>query len=421
MGKASRHKRHRTDFDRARKAQEQTLSRFLVRAGVTLPSSSRQLWSNIENKLGSEFADDFDAAIQERAANNALGRRNNGAVYDLMYRDLMSALATVPFVTPMLRTWALHFQALSLPPGPLLDLGSGNGLLTCFYASVRPDTQVTGVELHPGGVSCGEALAEQLGLSNVTFVQGDALSFAAIERFSVVTSVAGLIEMEGEAPEAVHPFSSLLSASAAWGASESALARSAHRVLGDDGVFVSMERISNFCEFARWVSSIQQAGLSPDLDASAHLSWNEPPNGQEAMPAVCSVKQQPPQEIEFNDLVRWYREREPKGYNDFLVELELFEAPSLTMAAGKHFDVEDELGRGQTRIYLIERESDVVMYMSTSRGMRGIISKGRDVESLITEFQSMVFRFSSSPEIVGVRELSAEHLEAELGRPVQAP
>jgi len=420
MGKASRNKRQRTESDRARKAQEQTLSRFLARAGVSLPLSSRQLWSNIENTLGYEFADDFEAAIHERAANNALGQRNNGAVYDLMYRDLTSALATVSFVAPMLCTWALHFQTLSLPPGPLLDLGSGNGLLACFYASLRPDTQVTGVELHPGGVSCGEALAEQLGLSNVTFVQADALSFTTSERFSVVTSVAGLIEMEGEAPEATHPFSSRLSAQSVWGASESALAGSAHRVLGDDGVFLSMERIPDFGELARWVSSIQQAGLSVDLDASAHLSWDAPPSGQEVMPAFYSVKQQPPLKMEFNDLVHWYRERKPEGHSDFLVELELFEAPSLTVAAGTHFDVQDDHGKGQTRIYLIERKSDVVMYMSTSRGARSIIGKGRDVESLINEFRSMVFRFAASPEIVGSRELAAADLQAELGRPIKA-
>lgn len=419
MGKASRAKTQRTAADRQRKAQEQVLSRFLRRAGVVLPSSSHQLWSNIESKLGAEFADDFGTAIQERAANNAAGRRNDSAVYDLMYRDVDSALATVSFVAPMLRTWALHFQSLSLPPGPLLDLGSGNGLLTCFYASLMPDTQVTGVEIHPGGVACGRTLAEHLGLSNVTFLQGDALSFESSEQFSVVTSVAGLIEMEGHAPEGVHPFSSRLLAQAVWGASESLLARSAQGVLVDGGVFLSMERLPNFGEFARWASALQQSGLSVDLSSSAHLGWDAPPGGPEAMPAIFSVKQKPQMPIEFPDLVNWYRERDSQGHNDFLVELELFEAPSLSLAAGKHFDVEDHYGKGQTRIYLIERETDAILYMSTSRGMRGIIRKSRDVNSLVNEFQSMVLSFSASPDIAESRSLSASDLEAELGRPVQ--
>ena len=66
MAKASRSKTNRTEEDRAKKAREQTVSRFLRRAGVVLPSSDQQMWASIEAKVGTRFADDFDAALRKR-------------------------------------------------------------------------------------------------------------------------------------------------------------------------------------------------------------------------------------------------------------------------------------------------------------------------------------------------------------------
>ena len=126
--------------------------------------------------------------------------------------------------------------------------------------------------------------------------------------------------------------------------------------------------------------------------------------------------------LEFEELVNWYQSwvAREHGNDDFLVELELFEAPTLRFVTGRHFDIRDVHGSGQTRIYIINREADAVLYMSTSRGARNIICKARDLDPLVRELRSMLLQLSASPDVVGQHELSAADLEDELGRSVLA-
>jgi SAM-dependent methyltransferase len=54
-------------------------------------------------------------------------------------------------------------------PRSLLDLGCGNGMITCLLASEVPEMRVVGVDLDADGLAFAKRLAEANGLSNVTF------------------------------------------------------------------------------------------------------------------------------------------------------------------------------------------------------------------------------------------------------------
>lgn len=54
--------------------------------------------------------------------------------------------------------------------GDILDMGCGNGILTCFLARVHPDSFVTGLDLSQNAVAAAEELAGRLQTVNVRFV-----------------------------------------------------------------------------------------------------------------------------------------------------------------------------------------------------------------------------------------------------------
>ncbi len=57
-----------------------------------------------------------------------------------------------------------------------LDLGSGMGFGLCLLAAAYPEGQFTGVDFHPDHIAHSRWLAEQLGLSNVRFLEADFLA-----------------------------------------------------------------------------------------------------------------------------------------------------------------------------------------------------------------------------------------------------
>ena len=65
---------------------------------------------------------------------------------------------------------------LDLPPGArVLDVGAGNGALTFLLARLRPDLELTGLDLTAELVAAGNEEAAKRGLGNVKFSRGDAL------------------------------------------------------------------------------------------------------------------------------------------------------------------------------------------------------------------------------------------------------
>lgn len=53
--------------------------------------------------------------------------------------------------------------------GDILDIGCGNGILTCFLARLHPDSFVTGLDLSQNAVAVAEELARRLQAVNVSF------------------------------------------------------------------------------------------------------------------------------------------------------------------------------------------------------------------------------------------------------------
>ena len=70
--------------------------------------------------------------------------------------------------------------------GRVLDLGSGFGLFSLYFALTAPGRSLIGVELDARRVDCARSSAERLGLSNVRYECSDALGWQSSETFDAI-------------------------------------------------------------------------------------------------------------------------------------------------------------------------------------------------------------------------------------------
>ncbi len=88
------------------------------------------------------------------------------------------------------RFWILRQRFLDeigqyLPErGTILDLGSGFGLFSLYYAQILPDARFRGVDLSRRRVEMAKRAAVRLGLANVTYEVGDATAWRADDEYA---------------------------------------------------------------------------------------------------------------------------------------------------------------------------------------------------------------------------------------------
>lgn len=172
MGKQSRRKRER---DRGLRAA----NGYFRRVGLpTRPDGTAyQRLAAADPAWFRRFSDAEDerlALAESPGADPGEVRQAARAIYELLYRDLDTALAeyafrSVAIANPWLRWWSEHHP----PATRLLDVGCGPGVLTCAYALALPDADVVGVDVVPEAVACAEELARRVGADNVSFVAAD--------------------------------------------------------------------------------------------------------------------------------------------------------------------------------------------------------------------------------------------------------
>ena len=72
-----------------------------------------------------------------------------------------------------------------LPPaGRVLDLGCGFGLFSLYYASIAPDRFVGGLDLSRRRIAMARRAAERLGITNVSYWEGDARQVAGAGEYA---------------------------------------------------------------------------------------------------------------------------------------------------------------------------------------------------------------------------------------------
>lgn len=400
MGKASRQKGMK------RGGAEPSSTQKIVRSYISRVGYRKytdvQFWNNAETIGGHQFANDLRSAMTEHI------REPSAALVELMYRDMRTTQLTYGRVSPMLEATLIDWYDNELPQGDVLDLGCGPGLGACFYALMRPESQVVGVEVIESGVARARELAAALDLSNVSFLVGDVASIELSRRFAIVSSTA----VFGETAKFENDvgFSEIRAARQALDSSRSSLADAASRHLHQDGVFVSSERLPNFTAFARWIGAQQAASLNVNLQEGRSISFKDIEGDWSRIPRTMGRFDSQPATL--SDLLDWWLTavKRPHGYG-LTVERRLA-VRHLVFVEGLHADVQDLQGEGQTRWYLVHDESSALILLTSSRGYREVLVEApvEDMNVLREVMNTLEESIREKDDVVAVSALSRNQL-----------
>lgn len=257
--------------------------------------------ADLDGKVFQERLSAKHGRIADRIA-DAISAREEGEdvdVYVLKNNTLaLSIDVTAQYCRRMYEAFLVWFLRARFPkPQSLLDVGCDNGILTCFYATVYPDTKVVGVDRCEQGIGCARELAERLNLANVRFVTRDLLNLDSLfpnQSFDLIVSTAvfhEVLEVPEELPEiSIDPIP--------IGPDESHSVKIvtglSHLLPEETGRWLSMERWPDASSLAWWIRVLNQAGLRVSADQSTLLTFCTMDGEQEALPILVATRQRHP-------------------------------------------------------------------------------------------------------------------------------
>lgn len=258
---------------------------YLADVGLRTHRNINQFWSHLDSRYPKTQVSDLERAYLK------LERGDESGFYLEIFQNLKVSIDFSSLRFDLYRNFLKWFIATTndLKPQSIVDVGCGNGILTCFYAKLFPEANVLGFDISESGVECSTELAKQLGIKNARFVAGDVNDLTLpIEKGSVdlMVSVATLgPPAQGQGSEV--PAYELLTKKPRL-ADMIQLSNLAPYLAPDHGLFISFEKVSNLASQALWANIIQKCGLGIDLDKTWWLSYQNIESDSINLPVIVA-------------------------------------------------------------------------------------------------------------------------------------
>jgi len=380
-----------------------SITEFLDSVAIAHFSSPEEFWERLRGLPNK------DSAV---IARTIFEERQSGLVNPLHSAFFFESIENIQFfhnvVSPYLNVLLQELDAIQLPPGDIMELGSGAGVVACFLAQKYPEKTVVGIDLLPEVVATAEKLAQLLGLSNVEFHQAEIAGLRLGKTFGCVLSVALREEMSSGRQGSFGYFSAIAELPHALTGKSSALSQCVAQHLAADGLYVSLERCHDVASIASWVGEMQSEGISPSLEYSKMLTFTGVLTGAEKMPLLLTSRTEA--RIDAESLLQWRMSGSNEMQSDELaVESRIYSQRAWRVVKATEFDIRDELGDAAVRVYLLECDREGLVYFATNRGAREIIFETSfgGAQILSNKFEHLLGELTYNPSVVDVRSITS--------------
>ena len=246
---------------------------FLQQVGLKEFRNLNQFWAYIDGKYPTNITSDLEMAYVK------LDQGEEDSFYERIFMDLETSLDFASIrrnLYSSFLSWLTKDLETKSPPKVIVDIGCGNGIISCFLAKTFPESKIIGQDLNANAIACARELATKLELSNTEFIEGDANSLSLpVEPASIdlIFSVASLgpqeqdlVSIIGKPLANVTTFVNDLKGSASP-------AMIAKYLEAGTGRYISFDKIPSIESQLLWCSNLQNAGLSVDLKMSSWLTY----------------------------------------------------------------------------------------------------------------------------------------------------
>lgn len=244
---------------------------YFEKLGIRKYKNLLQFWSAIDAEYGLTRARELESVYKRLEAGD------EESFYAKIFQSLELSLAFTSLRQDLYRKYLAWLDAfITGEPGVIVDIGCGNGVLSCYLATRYPGAQIIGVDISSEAVSCSIKLAEKLGIENARFLEssaGETGKNLAGEKADLIMSVAVLGPEPAPADPAEIPLKSLFERRSKDTGSGTVAALSA--LLSDGGSLVSFDKVKDPRAQLDWIMDIINTGLDIDFDASSWLTYED--------------------------------------------------------------------------------------------------------------------------------------------------
>ncbi len=264
--------------------QSKVSAHFLSLLGIKEFRNLDKFWAYMSKKHGEPECQRLDDALVN------LNEGTSDSFYETINRSLELSLDIASLRRQLYCSYLEWFiSSFAVTPGILVDMGCGNGILACSYATAYPELKVVGLDKSGAAVNCARALAERLKISNVEFHHVDIEQDWPITESSAdfIVSLTGLNvpNISKDPNEDLASWSENI-----CGNMRIPVIDNATRYLKDGGTFLSVDRLPDFeTEFA-WAAAMENAGLRIDVAQVSEIEFENLGVNPELLPVYVAVK-----------------------------------------------------------------------------------------------------------------------------------
>lgn len=255
---------------------QKTVLAYLQKLGLKDSKNPEQFWNDLYRKYSKSLVDSLQDIMEQRSEKLCANPYIQD-LYLLKNQDRNLSLDFAAYSADLYRRffdWCLTRK--NPVPRRILDIGSDNGIVTCFLAMLYPEAEVIGIDPCRTSVACARELAQKLGCANVSFHQTTLAGLKDLElanSFDLIISVRTLHEILGSPPQL--EFWSLADIEVKPAEDDCQLRTVQNFLRDENSEFISWERLFDCGTYVWWAKKLENAGLYVNWDKCQLIRFHE--------------------------------------------------------------------------------------------------------------------------------------------------